>query len=249
MTDRTGSTRRVTALRMGSVEIGGAVVLLDDDLLTFVPDNDEDPPVRVRFMSIEAVQQNGDRLELHLRDRSQILMTSERELCGAILSKCRVLPELTRTLRSFGSSRGGRQVSRAGSETGGEQRRFFSPLLEARRAGARAAGVEAIAAFDAPAIVSAVELVLAEFAAEREVQAGPGRRSLEAHLLDASEPLFHSLRKLNDVASAATAAVDDLLLWREWAAQLAVTFETADRAWLAVDRVLHQLGVREARRS
>jgi len=43
---------------------------------------------------------------------------------------------------------------------------------------------------------------------------------------------------LRNAAREALASADDLRLWRAWARQLAATFDTADRVWLALDMAL-----------
>jgi len=53
-----------------------------------------------------------------------------------------------------------------------------------------------------------------------------------------SEPLQLALDGLRDAAREATASPDDLQVWRLWARQLATTFDTADRVWLALDTAL-----------
>ena len=95
-----------------------------------------------------------------------------------------------------------------------------------------------MAAFDAEALASAFEAQLRGFDAERYGEHAPARRALEAELIDLTEPLQAVLLDLREAAAKATAAADDLRLWREWARQLGATFETADRVWLSLDSAL-----------
>ena len=102
----------------------------------------------------------------------------------------------------------------------------------------RPAIAAAMAAFDADLLAGAFETQLRGFAKERYGAHAPAQRALEAELIDLSEPLQLSLDGLRVAAQEATAAADDLRLWRAWAKQLAATFDTADRVWLALDTAL-----------
>jgi hypothetical protein len=95
-----------------------------------------------------------------------------------------------------------------------------------------------MAAFDAVALAAAFEAELRAFATERYAAHAPAQRALEAELIDLAEPLQAALATLREAAQSATAAVDDLRLWREWARQLGATFEIADRVWLSLDMAL-----------
>jgi hypothetical protein len=120
-----------------------------------------------------------------------------------------------------------------------EQRKFFAPLLDARRlAGSSNAPVTVIAAFDCDALCQALAATLGEFVSERHAEEGPERRALEAELEEIAEPLMAAIQSLAQVGLGARAAVDDLTLWRGWAGQLRSTFEVADRVWIALDAAL-----------
>jgi hypothetical protein len=150
------------------------------------------------------------------------------------------VPELTLALRSLGSRR-----RRRGDGT--EHERFFAPLLEARRAAARAADLEAaVTAFDAGRLNASLDKMVRALAADRAPSGrSPARRALEARLQERIEPLRHALDALGAVA-------DDLLIsddetrpdaWRRWAAQLRAVFECADRCWPGLDAALGAQGV------
>jgi hypothetical protein len=245
MTDRSLTPLTVTAVRVGRKNLGAGRVVLDEDSINVLfRSATEDRPVRVGLESVDSVAVAGDELVLGLDDGSRITFASisASYFASAVLTRCRALPELTRTLRSFGSRRHGR--SRRESSAG-EQRRFFSPLLEARRA-ARTAAVPAdvIAAFDGATLSQSLSGALREFAAERHVEQGPARRALEAELDDIAEPLMLAVTSLTEAAQAAKSAVDDLRLWRVWTAQVRTTFEVADRVWASLDAALDAASTR-----
>lgn len=139
------------------------------------------------------------------------------------------LPELTLSLRSLGSGR---------SKATAEQGRFFTPLLEARRRAAGATSIsDVLAAFSVARLGSALEETLRAFAAERFPDRAPARRAFEAELVDGAHPLFAALRVLRDSSPPANAPVSKEA-WRRWLDALRATFESADRAWRAIDASL-----------
>jgi len=239
MVERTHGPIPITSLRVGRTDVGAATASIEDDALTiFVRIEGEEKALRLRFSGIDVVRVNGDDVDIVVRDGRHVLFTAPSALRDELFARVRALPELTRTLRAFGSSRA-RRVGPGGRTTDAtEQRRFFAPFLDARRAAGSATGDAAITAFSGSALADALAETLKQFAADREAEAGPARRALEAELVDASEPLFDALAALGESAEAAIAAAEDLRLWRVWSAQLRVTFETADRVWMSLDEAL-----------
>lgn len=238
MIDRARGPVPLTATRVGRAELGAATAAVDDEVLTIARAAAEEAPLRVRLANIDGVSSTHGQLAIALRDgtRLTLICESHAELHDDLLARCRALPELTRTLRGFGSRRGSRGVR---DSAHGDQQRFFAPLLTARRnAWGTREPTATIAAFDATMLAAAFETILDAFASERHGDNGPARRALTAELVDLSEPLRDALDALGAAAAHATAATDDLRLWRSWAAQLRLTFETADRVWLALDAAL-----------
>jgi hypothetical protein len=228
----------ITATRVGRAELGASTAAVDDEVLTIAKTSVEGAPLRVRLVNIERVSSSEGQLAIALRDgtRLTLICDSHAELHDDLLTRCRALPELTRTLRGFGSRRGSRGVRESAH---GDQQRFFAPLRNARRkAWGTREPTATIAAFDAAVLTVAFETILQAFANERHGENGPARRALTAELVDLSEPLRDALDALGAAAAEATAATEDLRLWRVWAAQLRATFETADRVWLTLDAAL-----------
>jgi hypothetical protein len=149
------------------------------------------------------------------------------------------LPELTLALRALGSRR-----ARRGE--GNEQERFFAPLLEARRAAARAGDVEAaVSAFDAARLTASFDKILRALAADRVASGRPPvRRALEARLQERIEPLRRAIVELGDRADALLIADAESRpeSWRSWADQLRRVFACADRCWPGVDAALDATG-------
>jgi hypothetical protein len=239
MTTRVLGPVPVTAVRVGRTSLGAGTVRLDEDTITVtVRTAAEEHPVRISVDSINSIAMKGNELALSLRDGTHVTIESPSagQFAKDVLIRCRAIPELTRALRTFGSRRGSRSRRESSAV---EQRRFFAPLLEARKlASAADAPTSTIAAFDGAALSQAFSTALREFAAERYAQPGPGRRALEAELDEIAEPLMTAITALVDAGNGARSAVDDLGLWRAWASQLRSMFEIADRVWLALDAAL-----------
>jgi hypothetical protein len=198
----------------------------------------EDRSIRVPCAAIdEIVLENGE-VSLHLRDGMRLALAGDDTpgLQRELVNHCRAIPEVTRALRAFGSRRGHGSGRVSGPD---EQRRFFAPLLDARREAVTAAQPErTLAAFDAATLDRAIGQTLQALATERYGDDAPARRALEAELVDLTEPLSNALRALGASADDARTSIDDLRLWRLWSAQLRATFETADRVWLSLDAAL-----------
>jgi hypothetical protein len=150
------------------------------------------------------------------------------------------LPELTLALRALGSRR-----RRRGE--GNEQERFFAPLLEARRAAARAADVEAaVTSFDAARLNTAFDKTIRALSVDRAASGRPAeRRALEARLKERLEPLRDALFELGACGDALLSADEAARpgAWRRWADQLRAVFECADRCWPGLDAALETVGI------
>ena len=153
------------------------------------------------------------------------------------------LPELTLSLRSFGSHRRNSQPHAPVSE---EQERFFAPFLDARRQAAAATNASAvIEAFDATRLLASIDTALRSFAAIRRAARPAARRAFEAELLDIAEPLREALRQLNDRALEASESSTGRERWSAWLAQLRVTFRVADDSWPSLSAALDRVPIAE----
>src|SRR5262245_22048363 len=128
MPERVHGPVQVSALRVGRTDVGAATALMDDDALTLVV-RVESEERSLRFATIDSVRRAGDDLELIVRDGTRVSLSAppESSLADDLLGRCRSIPELTRTLRAFGSRRprpGARTTGR--DSDAGEQQRFFA---------------------------------------------------------------------------------------------------------------------------
>lgn len=186
--------------------------------------------------SLEGVRMRGDLLEVFLDTGDVVEARGSEELlphlARHIEKRACIVPELTLSLRAFGSRR---------AFPGPEHDLFFGPLLEARRRAERALGPAGVrSAFDAPSLRKEIEGVLRGLAAARHPTRAPDRRALVAELLEAASGLFAII----DVMGTAQRSVEDsdgadrIARWREWAAMVHDLFIRADATWLAVHTLL-----------
>lgn len=190
---------------------------------------------------LDGVRHRGDELTLFLRDGDVIELTGPARLAAvaeAIEADARALGEMTRGLRSLGARRRGTSV-------GGEQSRFFAPLLKARRVVEKSRsgrGSDPLAAFDGEALGTALASAIAELARERYPASAPDRRALEAELEECAEPLLLGMTSIIGAANGVRRAPDDsrLVHWRSWSREVRALFERADRCWCAMAPVLEQ---------
>jgi hypothetical protein len=141
--------------------------------------------------------------------------------------------ELTLALRTLGSHRAGADAL---------QKRFFEPLLAARKRLAKAWEPRAqAAALDASGLRASYDELTLAVAREWGSANAADRRSIEAHLGERIEPPFAALAALGDSARAMRAASDDemIVAWRVWAADARSVFAAADRCWAPVATLLH----------
>ena len=175
-----------------------------------------------------------DSLALHAHG-DQLELSGPRDLnraWGIIVEQACALPEVTRGMRTLGTTRGGAAAL---------QSRFFGPLLAARRRLQEPDALERrVMQFDTEALTRRLHASITEIAAERHAENAPRRRSLEAHLEEALEPLAIQLTALRDATQALhqVEAGGRFVEWRIWTRRLRRVFLEADRAWAEMVRQL-----------
>lgn len=149
------------------------------------------------------------------------------------------LPELMLSLRSIGSRRSWPNEQQALRE---EQERLFAPLLDARRAAAKAVTrPQVVAAFDARRLTALIDATIRGFASDRFAARASARRAFEAELFEIVEPLrdaMQSLRSLAEKPLGAEESPEQFEQWSLWLAQLQVVFRAADSCWPALSAAL-----------
>jgi len=182
----------------------------------------------VRLERVDGVVWEPPDLTIHVA-RDAIVLTGHaglEPLASQIVASALTLPELTRTMHSFGSRRG---------QPGADHDRFFAGLLAARRSAEGFVEPESrLAAFDHRRLTQTLTTLLGELAAERYPESPPDRRALEAELLEHAERLFAALDALGEAAVEVRQSGNDVRLarWREWTWRVQRVFEEADRCWV-----------------
>lgn len=222
----------VSGLLRGS-ELSGAATL------TLVPPHLEVSAGRrlvvLRLVSLDGIEASGEVAFLHfswgdvleLRARARL-----EEFAAAIAAAALTLPELTTSLRSYGSPRAG---------AGAEQEAFFAPLRGAlERARDMRDVTDATVAFASDRLAADIDLHLARMAAVRYPAHPPERRALEAELADCAA----TVRRRIDVLAAAQRALERVpdsqrfAAWRQWREALADVFSAHDECWPLVRTAL-----------
>jgi hypothetical protein len=196
--------------------------------------DDEGKHLTLSYEDLTDATWERDALSLHART-DVLRLSGPRELnraWGLVVEQACALPEVTRGMRTLGTSRGG---------TAALQARFFGPLLAARRRLQEPDALERrVMQFDAESLTQRLHASITEIAAERHPENAPRRRSLEAHLEEALEPLTVQLAALREATDALhqVAAGSRFVEWRLWTRRLRRVFLEADRAWAQMVRQL-----------
>ena len=137
MIDRSREIVELLAVHLAEADLGRGTAMIDAEALTVVRSEAEDRALRVPLSAIDHVGVQDDELALVLRDGTlmRLATLNATRFSDHLLAHCCTLPELTRTLRAFGSRRGQRTSRLAGAA---EQQHFFAPLVDARRQEVRA---------------------------------------------------------------------------------------------------------------
>lgn len=182
--------------------------------------------VVVQWRTLDDATFERGTLTLH-QGRDAVALAGSADLTrawGIVVERACPMPEFARGLRSLGR--------RAGD--GGQEARFFAPLLAARRRVGNPDAVEGrVAQFDVVALGDRWRTEVAQLAATRHPNDAPRRRALEAHLEEAIEPCLTALESLGLASEAVFAAPPGtrFVAWRRWTGQLRRVFIEADRAW------------------
>ena len=236
--DRTGTVdARYPVAASGSwrgATLGGDVILElgEDDVAIVSLDGARRLPLPLG--TVQGARFRAGALTLVFPDGT-IVLTGEGRLAAAsraIVARACAPGELTLALRSLGSHRRGADEL---------QRRYFEPLITARRKLDRAAEPDAqAAALDARALLAAYHDLAHRIAERSAGQAPADKRALEAQIDDALAPLVAALDQLEAAAVAlrTSGAESAIARWRDWSALAGAVFAAADRCWPNVARLV-----------
>jgi hypothetical protein len=152
-----------------------------------------------------------------------------------------LLPELARSLRTFGAPRG------AGGEAAHSA--IFGPLLDARARAGLGDVESALSALRGETLAVRISARASEAASAGQTDAAQAR-ARAARAGELMEPLRAELSRLDSLAAAARGKSPESEEWRAWVAQLRRVFASADDVCRALDRMLSAVpaDVKPARR-
>ncbi len=218
---------RVVGLWRGSEVDTAAVLRSEQQALLF--DRQAAPVMRVPLSSLDGWQLSVSQVILYLRDGDvldvALLSDSARATMRGALDAACVMPELTRSLRAFGTAVG---------ENEAQHDRWFAPLLTLRRALVGVSDpLRQVALFDADHLSAELNRAIVELAAQRTGGDPSRSRALEAVFEEETEPVRISLARAGLAASALEGSAPDSRLadWRRWVDTLRELYERADNAW------------------
>lgn len=219
---------------------GQALLELRADSVALLAGADASPEQAQREFAIalgrlEGIRYSDGLLTLRLADGT-ITLRGEGRLGAAardLVARACDPGELTLALRALGSHRAGADAL---------QKRYFEPLLSARKRLAKASEPRAqAAALDAGNLRQAYDDLVRDIANEWGSSNAADHRAIEAHLGERIEPLLASIGALGDLARTLRAAPEDdvIAVWRQWAGAARALFAAADRCWAPVATLLH----------
>jgi hypothetical protein len=214
--------------------LGGDVILelAEDDVAITSVDGARRVPLPLG--TLDGLRFGEGQLTLYFADGTVVLDGEGRLAAAAreIVARACAPGELTRALRSLGSHRRGADDL---------QRRYFEPLLAARRKLDRATAPDAqLTALDGRALLAAYHELAHRIADRSAGEAASDKRALEAQLDESFAPLVAALEALEGEARALrkASAESSIVRWREWSVQARAVFAAADRCWPEVARLV-----------
>lgn len=218
---------RVVGLWRGSEIDAAAIVRAEQQALLF--ERETAPVIRVPLESLDGWQLSVSQVVLYLRDGDvldvALLSDSARATMRSALDAACMMPELTRSLRAFGSAVGDNEA---------QHDRWFAPLLTLRRTLVGVSDpLRQVALFNADELNAELNRSLVELAAQRAGGDAARGRALEAVFEEETEPVRVSLARAGLAASALEGSAPDSRLadWRRWVDSLRELYERADSAW------------------
>jgi hypothetical protein len=186
----------------------------------------------LRLTSLDGLELRGDVALMHLTWGDVLEFRAElpdvgslKQFVAAVTRATLALPELTASLRSYGSPRAG---------AGPAQEMFFAPLRDALVEAVRTERTsDAATIFSSDRIGTALETQLARLAALRFPGHPPERRALEAELSDCTAAVMRRIDVLRETQRSLERASANrrFVAWRRWSAALVDLFSAHDACW------------------
>lgn len=185
-------------------------------------------PWRLSFAGIEGMAGGVASLTLYLENNDVLELHGDEQLRPLglhLLDQACAMPELTRGLKSLGSSRGTPVEAHD---------RWFAPLLAARRSVEGVSDpMRQVMLLEASALALEIERAIGEIAASRAPGDARERRAVEAALEEEAEAVFIAIAgmKLAGDALGGGALDTRMVDWRRWVEAVRGVFRAVDDAW------------------
>lgn len=229
----TAQARVVGIVRGREIDASASVTIDQDTLVLAWQDA---TPWRLSLSGIEGISGGASSLTIYLVSNDVLELTGDEELrmLGLqLLDRACTMPELTRGLKSLGSSRGTPVEAHD---------RWFAPLLAARRS---VVGVSdparQVMLLDAAQLTQEIERAIAEIAATHAPGDAAEQRAVEAALEEEAESVFRAIGIMGLAGDALRGGALDTRIadWRRWVETVRAVFAAADEAWAGIAAELH----------
>ncbi len=221
-------TRVVGMVRGREIDASASVTLDQDTLVLAWQDA---TPWRLSLSGIEGIAGGGSSLTVYLVRNDVLELSGDDQLRALglqLLERACAMPELTRGLKSLGSSRGTPVAAHD---------RWFAPLLAARRA---VEGVSdparQVMLLDAAALTQDIQRAIAEIAAIKAPGDPAEQRAVEAALEEEAAAVFTAIESMGLAGDALRGGALDTRIadWRQWVETVRGVFAAADDAWTGI---------------
>ena len=229
MTSVIAAEARVVGIVRGREIDTSATVTIDQDMLVLAWH--DATPWRLSLSGIEGIAGGPASLTVYLVSNDVLELSGDEQLRPLglqLLDRACAMPEITRGLKSLGSSRGTPVAAHD---------RWFAPLMAARRS---VEGVSdparQIMLFDAAMLTTEIERAIVEIAA----LVAPGdvaeQRAVEAALEEEAEALFTAVGIMGLAGDAVRGGSLDTRIsdWRRWVETVRKVFAAADESWAGI---------------
>jgi len=185
-------------------------------------------PWRLSLSDIEGIAGGPSSLTVYLVSNDVLDLRGDEQLRSLglqLLDRACAMPELTRGLKSLGSSRGTPVAAHD---------RWFAPLLAARRS---VEGVSdparQVMLLDAATLTSEIERAISEIAATRASGDAAEQRAVEAALEEEAAAVFTTIQIMGVAGDVVRGGAVDTRIadWRKWVETVRAGLAAADEAW------------------
>ncbi len=224
----TAQARVVGIVRGREIDTSASVTIDQETLVLAWQDA---TPWRLSLSGIDGVAGGPSSLTVYLVSNDVLELSGDEQLRPLglqLLDRACAMPELTRGLKSLGSSRGTPAAAHD---------RWFAPLLAARRS---VEGVSdparQVMLLDAATLAKEIERAISEISATKAPGDAAEQRAVEAALEEEAASVFTAIEIMGLAGDALRGGALDTRIadWRRWVETVRGVFAAADDAWTGI---------------